>query len=231
MTNPHVCIEDLFRVHAFRDLAAQDLECLARAMLKRHCEAGQLIFLEGDAAQGLWFVTDGRVRIVKQSLNGRMQTLCLLNRGRCFGTCPLFSDDVNPASAEAVETTTLIILPQSAYRRIHHDCPNLAATLLQVYSQRITQLVHLSETLGTWSTADRINNCLLTYAEQNTPHPTVRLTHEELAVLAGTVREVVTRHLAQLEKSGVVHLEPKLITLLESTALQDSWLCRACARA
>ncbi|NWF69709.1 MAG: Crp/Fnr family transcriptional regulator [Chloroflexi bacterium] len=218
---------ELSGIPALRDLTAQDIDCLTQVMVKQFYQAGQLIFLEGERARGIWFVVSGLVRIVKQSSTGRIQTLCALNRGRCFGTCPLFSSEINPATAEALEPTTLAVLPQTAFKEVSRQRPALALILLSVYGQRLAQLAHLSEALGTWSTADRINNCLLTYADYGAANPVVRLTHEELARLSGTVREVVTRHLAQLEKSAIVQAQPRLIEILNLGVLQSTWLCKA----
>ncbi len=54
----------------------------------------------------------------------------------------------------------------------------------------------------------------------------VSLTHERIADLAGTVREVVTRHLARLEKQGFVRIEPRRILITDAEALSESPLCR-----
>jgi hypothetical protein len=48
----------------------------------------------------------------------------------------------------------------------------------------------------------------------------VLLTHDKLAMLAGTGREVVTRHLSHLEKMGVIQNEPGCIRLLDVSALR-----------
>ncbi len=93
------------------------------------------------------------------------------------------------------------------------------AALLHVYSQRLESLARLSTSLSTWAVADRINDVLLTYADRIESQRVVILTHEELAALSGTVREVVTRYLASLEKAGTVRIEPGQITLVDPSAL------------
>jgi len=194
-------------------------------MIRRDYAPGQFIFFEGDPATGIWFILKGRVRIIKQSLNGRVQGLCLVNRNRCFGSCPLFDQDINPASAQALDKVTLAILPRDTLLQMIESDPGLTEALLRVYSQRLSHLARLSEGLGRWSTDMRINDCLLAYAEAGTPYPVVRLTHEKLAALAGTVREVVTRHLARLEAQAVIEIEAGQIILLNIDAI--STLCLA----
>jgi CRP/FNR family transcriptional regulator len=217
-------LEILGRIGAFRDLSNSRREALATAMVRRTYMPGQLIFLEGDPSCGLWFIVEGRVRIIKQSRNGRVQGLCLVDRGKCFGSCPLFDGDRNPANAQAIDNVTLLVLPSEALQRFVQQEPDVASVLLRIFSQRLSHLAKLGEGLGTREVGHRINDCILAYAEERAPHPVVSLTHDKLASMAGTVREVVTRHLAKLESEGVVRVEPGQIIVLDADALEGSCL-------
>jgi CRP-like cAMP-binding protein len=104
------------------------LERLASVMVRQTYTADQLIFLEGDPAVGLWFLLDGRVKIIKQSVHGRIQGLCLMQPGKCFGSCPMFGIDTNPASAEAVDDVTLLILPRDALQNLTQHNPDIQST-------------------------------------------------------------------------------------------------------
>lgn len=211
--------DELREIPAFDRLPDEQIRSLAGVMVRRHYVSGQVIFIEGEQARSLWFVFQGRVKIIKQSLNGRIQGLCLMNRGKCFGSCPLFDMQKNPATAQALENVTLFLLPEDAVQQLKAHDPELVKALLHIYSQRLEHLAHVSEVLGSWTVPDRINDCLLTYSTRDAAEPTVNLTHEKLATLSGTVREVVTRHLNLLEKEGVVRNESGRIILLNTDAL------------
>lgn len=143
-----------------------------------------------------------------------------MNSGKCFGSCPLFSFETNPATAQAIDEVTLLILPQEEYNHLVHGDAQFAAALLRIYSQRLAHLAHVSEGLGAWRAGDRINDCLLTYADRVTPQPIVHLSQEKLADLAGTAREVVTRHLSQLKAAGIIEVAPGRILIRDSDALK-----------
>ncbi len=224
MGNHQVNVEELQNISALHHMQPEQLEHLAAIMIRRTYTAGQLIFLEGNQASGIWFILEGRVIIAKQSFNGRAQGLCLVDRVKCFGGCPMFDGEINLANAQAVDDVTLLILPQSNLQRLIQNNPELSWVLLQIFSRRLVHLAQLSEGLGTWTTAQRINDCLLAYCDQSEPHPIVFLTHENLAALSGTVREVVTRHLSRLEKGGFIQIEPGKITLLDKGALHSPCL-------
>lgn len=201
-------------------MTPEQLEHLAAVMVHKLYTPGQIIFLDGEPTIGLWFVIDGQVKIVKQSMSGRILSLCILRTGTCFGSCPLFSQDTNPATAEALTQVTLLILPQRELDYYRKRDPIIAQALLRIYSQRFAHLARLSEGLATWSVGERINDTLLTYADTVEQTQQVLLTHEKLADLAGTARELVTRHLTQLEHDGIVRVEPGKITLLSPARLR-----------
>lgn len=218
-------IDELQHIPAFKEMQASQLAHLATIMVRQTYAPGQIIFIEGEQSRSLWFVFEGRVKIIKQSLNGRIQGLCLMNRGKCFGSCPLFDMADNPATAQALDNVTLFILPKDALHQLRERDSHLVTALLHIYSQRLEHLAHVSEVLGAWTVSDRINDCLITYARQIEHEPTVELTHERLAVLSGTVREVVTRHLIDLEKEGVVRNETGRVVILKPGALLPPCCC------
>ena len=214
-----VQIDELAEIPAFHQLPPEQIQSLADVIIRQQYAPGQVIFVEGERATSLWFVAMGRVKIIKQSLNGRIQGLCLVNRGKCFGSCPLFDMETNPATAQALDDVTLYILPKQAMRQLQEHDPQLVKVLLHIYSQRLEHLSKVSEVLGSWTVSDRINDCLLTYVNHGKSQVAVELTHEKLAELSGTVREVVTRHLKHLEKEGIVRNETGRILILNTDAL------------
>lgn len=217
--------DELRDMPAFRSLPLEQIQSLAAVMVRRHYAPGQIIFIEGEPGGSLWFVAQGRVKIIKQSLNGRIQGLCLMNRGTCFGSCPLFDMRKNPATAQALDKVTLFVLPADAVQQLKERDPHLVKALLYIYSQRLEHLARVSEVLGSWTVADRINDCLLTYANHETQQPVVQLTHEEIAGLVGTAREVVTRHLKLLEREGIIRNESGRIFILSLSALLPACAC------
>lgn len=217
---------ELSEVSAFQALPSDQLERMAAVMVRQTYAPGQIIFVEGETTRSLWFVAQGQVKIIKQSLNGRIQGLCLMDRGKCFGSCPLFMIEKNPATAQALTEVTLFVLPEEAFQQLTARDPQLVKVMLHIYSQRLEHLAHVNEVLGAWTIPDRINDCLLTYANRSAAQPVVELTHEKLAALSGSVREVVTRHLLRLEKAGIIHCETGRIIILNPDALLPPCACK-----
>lgn len=217
-----ISVIELRKLKSFAKLSDEQIQKISQSMVRRTYTPGQFIFLEGDDSTGLWFILDGKVKIIKQSSSGRMQGLCLVDSGKCFGSCPLFdSGDSNPADAQALTDVTLAVIPRQRIQDLIYSDVSIATTLLQIYHDRMDLLARLGECLGTWTVGMRINDCLIAHAEMEIDTLHVKLTHEDIATLVGTAREVVSRHLAELESINVIECNPGVIHLLELEALKS----------
>ena len=212
--------DELRKIVPFRAIDETQLEGIAQYLIRRTYTPGQFIFFEGEETIGLWFILEGRVKIIKQSVNGRLQGLCLASRGKCFGSCPLFDEETNPADAQALTEVTLAVLPRDALQHLIYNDAAIAKVLLGVYNDRVGLLAKLGESLGTYPVNIRINDCLIAHAVVSEAQSIVRLTHEEVATLVGTAREVVTRHLSELENQKLIETHPGKIVLLDIESLK-----------
>ena len=151
-----------------------------------------------------------------------MQGLCHVNRGKCFGSCPLFDADENPADAQALTDVTLGVLPRDVLQHLIYNDAELALCLMNIYNDRMGLLARLGESLGTWTVGMRINDTLIAYAQnaEDGKH-IVNLTHEAIANLVGTAREVVTRHLQELEIGEIISTAPSMITIHNLNGLKE----------
>ena len=220
MTKTAFTIAELRELASFANVEEKQLVLIAQSVIRRTYAPGQFIFFEGEEAIGLWFIVEGRVKIMKHSMNGRLQGLCVANRGQCFGSCPLFDEGTNPADAQALTEVTLAIIARDVLQQLVYNDAAIAQVLLAVYNDRVGLLARLGETLAIWPIGVRINDCLIAHAVAAETHPIVRLTHEEVATLVGTAREVVTRHLSELEHQSLIETHPNRIVLLDVESLK-----------
>lgn len=218
-----VALKDVQMIKALAHLTHEQHAQLAQVMYRRDYQPGEFIFFEGEIARGIWFILQGKVRIIKHSTGGRIQGLCITSPGKCFGGCPLFDGDINPASAQALDSVTLLILDDKSRAELEQRDPDFLWTLLQIFSQRLDLLSKLSEGLGAWKVSTRINDCLVTHSNAEM---IVELTHEKLAEMVGTAREVVTRHLQDLEKNNIIQTEAGRITILAIEELKTGCLAQ-----
>lgn len=215
---PELELEDLSDLDAFAQLDAAAQAALRQALVSRPFAPGQILFLEGEPAHGVWFVRGGRVRIYKLARDGREQALCIAEARTCAG-CPLFFGGTNPASAEALDYGSLWFLPAAALGPLLERYPQIGAALLRLLAERERVLVHVASTLALGCVAQRVAQVLLTETRGATG-AVVRLTHAELAQRVGVAREVVSRLLSRWRRSGILVSRRGAIVVRDPEALQ-----------
>jgi CRP-like cAMP-binding protein len=217
-----VSVRELRSLHSafFEALAADDLEALGSAMLKRSYPAGQIVLLEGAASSVLYVVQAGRLKLFKTSSRGREQVLRLLRPGDMFNEVAVFDEGPNPASAQAIEDCTLYLLRRRDLLRFVAERPGVALALTRTFARRLREALTLVEDLAFRDVTSRLAKILL---EGQDAAP--RLTQELLAAMAGSRREVVGRALKALSQEGAVKLERGRIHVRDRQVLERlAWM-------
>lgn len=206
-------------------LTATELEELAARAVRKHFRAGELLFSEGDACEGLHIVARGRVRIYKSSASGREQVLGVEGPGAAVAELPVFDGGPYPASVVAVEETDTAFLTRAAFQGYCMEHPAVALKVLAGVGMRLRQLVGIIEELSFTTIRQRLIALLLRLAESGGRRTErgvefqLPSSHQELASQLGTVRELVSRNLMRLEAEGLIEVDARQIVIKNFPAL------------
>lgn len=188
---------------------------------ERRFEAGEILFYEGDPAEGLWVIGAGRVKISKLSPTGREIMLTVIAAPESVAEIPLFDGGPYPATVTAIQPVTAFFLHKEEFRRFCEEHPQVPMKVLAIAGRRLRQLVHLVELITFGSVRQRLAQVLLQAAgEQGSGSVEVPLTHEEIAARLGTVREVVSRNLARFQAEGFLRVVKRRVEILDAEALR-----------
>ncbi len=163
----------------------------------------------------------GHVKLFKTSSDGREQVLMIVGPGGAFNDVPVFDGGTNAAAAAAMERTSLYLLPSEHVLAAMKAHPEAALAVAKEFAGQLRQLASLVEDLSFRHVTSRVAKLLLEYAEQpGLPSPPPRLTQQEIASMVGSVREVVGRSLAALEREGAIRLDRARIVVADRDALR-----------
>lgn len=214
--------ELLRQIPYFAGLDDDALADIARSLLERRYRRGDIVFLEGERCQGLFIVGSGRVHIFKVSLEGREQVLMVAGQGETFNEVPVFDGGPNPASAQTMEASLLYLLPRDDLLRAVERYPVVARAIMSVFASHLRHLAALVEDLSFRNVTSRVARILLRQLEQEPTPAAPRLTQQQMAAMAGTAREVVSRALKALEQRGAVRIDRGRIIVTDREALMDT---------
>lgn len=197
------------------------LKALACVAVRRRYDAGQMIFVEGEPCAGLFIVESGRVKIFKLSPGGREQILHIFGAGEGFNDVAVLDGGLNPASAMAIEPTSVLVIGRPSMMDLLERYPALSRAVIENLASHARHLVSLVEDLSLRTVEGRLAKLLLEEATEDRERAPRGLTHAEMAARIGTAREVITRSLHKLEDEGVIEIERHRIIVLDRGALED----------
>jgi len=215
-----VQIDFLKSVPYFSGLSPAELDSIRQRLFEMKAERGEVILLEGEPAEALFFVVSGVVKVFKTSIEGKEQILSIVRPGESFNDVSVFDGGPNPTSAQAMGPVVLYRIKKNDLKVILSEHPQVVLNIIKVLAERVRQLVSLVEDLSFRRVIGRVARILLEHAGDGTgPRP--QLTQQEMAAMAGTVREVVARSLKALEEEGAIRLDRHRIVITDKEALQE----------
>lgn len=215
-----VQLEFLKSIAYFSGLSPTELDSVRKSIFEKTVENGEIILLEGEPAEALYFVISGVVKVFKTSAEGKEQILHLVHPGESFNDVPVFDGGPNLGSAEAMGPVVLYGIRKSDLKVVLREHPQVTLNMLQVLSQRVEHLVSLVENLSFRHVTGRVAKILLEHVGDGTGRRP-RLTHQEMAAMAGTAREMISRSLKILEEEGTIRLDRHRIVITDREALRE----------
>lgn len=217
--------EVLAQIPLFRRISAEDRERIATVAQVRTCDRGDLVFEEADPSDFFYIVVTGRVKVYKRAPEGRDVILEMFGPGGPLGAVAAYESRPYPASAAALEPSTILLVPRQAFFTLLEQHPLLVRGLLSSLSLRLVELTtRLAELTGArvetrfarlfLKLADRLGR-----PERGGLFVPLALSRQELADLTGTTIETSIRIMSRWSKEDVLRTEPDGFVLLNRPSL------------
>jgi len=202
-------------------LTADERDRLLACSRRRIFARGEVLVHEGDPADSLHLVEEGRLAVRITTAAGDTATLNILGPGDYFGELSLLDahSQARTATVSALERATTRSLSVSAFAELRRKHRAADQMLLALMARRIELLSNrLLEAM--YDGLDRrVHRRLLelvrTYADGSRGPVTVPVTQELLAELVGGTRPSVNQALQRLVHDGCVEVGRGRITVIE----------------
>ncbi|WP_152394511.1 Crp/Fnr family transcriptional regulator [Paenibacillus guangzhouensis] len=174
--------------------------------------------------EGLYFIKQGKVRLFKLNSDGKQFTSDILCEGNVFGEMKFIALGTRDHYIETIEESHICLMNKDRFENYLMERPRFMMNMIQVLSDRIAQMSHLTQNLALGNLHDKILYIIKRLANQfgYSAHDAkyVRiayaLSHQEIANLVGATREAVTTALQELVKDGMIQTGFKTIYLHRS---------------
>ena len=181
--------------------------------------ANSIVFHQGDPCSNYLLVLDGSVKVLTRAENGREIVLyrlasgdsCVLTTSCLFGNVPY------PAEGSTETAVTALSIPARAFKKAIQESDAFRTLVFQTFTAHLASVIALVEEVAFGRLSSRLARYLLKQAASG---PRINITHQALATELGSAREVISRQLKELEKTGMVTLQRGCILLQDMDALK-----------
>ena len=217
--------ELLARVPLLSDLESGELERIAQVAIPRSFPKGARVFHEGDESDACYVIREGEVRVTREHSDGRAIALATLGPGELFGELAMLDGGVRSASVETLTDAELLAVSATDMRGLLERNASITAKLVVALTRRLRETNERISRQSFQTVPSRVAGVLSQLVAAESAEPgrdgvTIRMNQVDLAQLAGTSRESVSRFLAVLERAGVVRVGRGRVTVLEPSRLR-----------
>jgi CRP/FNR family cyclic AMP-dependent transcriptional regulator len=218
-------VELIRSVPLFAELEEDELERVARVAVPRSYPDATRVFHEGDTSDACYVVRSGTFRVTREHPDGRAITLATLAEGDIVGELAMLDGEVRSASLETLGGEgELLALPANDVRGLLERNPEITVKMVAALTRRLRATNERISRQSFQTVPSRVAGVLSQLVADESPdgskhEVTIRMNQADLAQLAGTSRESVSRFLADLVRSGVVRAGRGQVTVLEPAKL------------
>ncbi len=180
-----------------------------------------VLFREGEPAEGIFVLLSGRVKIYKLSPDGKEHILHVVRPGQAFAEAAVFMPGGYPAYAEALQKSRTLLLPKEPFLRLLREEPTISLNIIATLSRYLKQFADRIEDLSLKDVSARVARWFLsTSLEKGRDFWDLEITKGELASQVGTVSETLSRTLRKFQDAGWLQVRGRFVKILDKAALQ-----------
>lgn len=213
-------IDFLRQIPIFEDLSDEQLDNIVKLIIHRHYRKNNLILLEEDFGDTLFIIKTGSVKITRINEEGKEVILSILRDGEFFGEMSLFDGESRSANVIAMEDSEVMIIKRSDFMEMLEKYPKIAIYLLEELARRIRHSDRHIESLSLSDAEHRVGSAILRLAEDLGIHRAGIVSIEDMplqqdvANMAGTSRETVSRMLKMLENKKLIERDGRKLKII-----------------
>jgi CRP/FNR family transcriptional regulator, cyclic AMP receptor protein len=209
----------LRNVPIFADLEDKDLEKIVKLGTHQKYKKGNIVVLERESGAALFVIISGKAKVVRMDEDGREVILSIFGPGEFFGEMSLLDGLARSASVVATEKSELFMIHRRDFLGLLHDFPTVSISLLSELAMRLRKADMQIKSLSLKDAAGRIANVLLMLADdvgifrKGKAEIDDLPLQQDIANMAGTSRETVSRVIHQFSESGEVQTKGNKLTI------------------
>ncbi len=214
--------QDLRQVVVFENATDDDLKLILQNSITRSIEESSFFFFQGDAAEYLYILTSGQVKLMQSNPNGQQVNLRTLYAWQMFGALgAVRAEATYPASAQALENSTALAIPSKFLHSMLETRPYLSFDLMKLMTSYIQEMQARYRELATERVEQRVANALIRLAGQSGVKSKkeagieLSFSRQDVAEMTGSTLYTISRLLSDWERQGIIKTGREKIQIIK----------------
>jgi len=190
-----------------------------------HVKKGAVIFHEGSAVEGVYFINEGKAKVHKKWGEDKELIVRVAGKSAILGHRGLGKTMIYPVSATALEPTSLCFIDLAFFYATTKVNPDFTFKLMMFFAEELQESEKNMRNLAHMTVKGRIAHVLLLLEEKfgvtTDGSIDIALSRQDLASLAGTTYETVFRILTELAEENYIIATKRNIALKDKVNLKQ----------
>jgi len=222
-------LDVLRSIPLFSELTDEEIKKISETSVAQVYKKDNMVLIEEEVGSTMFIILNGRVKISRISDEGREVILSILVDGDFFGEMSILDGQTRSANAVTLEDTELLIVRRENFLRMLHDHPQIAINLLKELAHRLRRSDSQIKSLSLQNALGRVASTILRIADDSGTIKQGKVEiaslppQQDLANMAGTSRETISRVIKSLSQLGYVKKEGSKLIILEYDRFQQDF--------
>ena len=216
------------KVPIFENLNDEELLEIVNKINHKEYSKGDVIFAEGNVANTLYFINEGKIKLYKYTKDGKEQILHILSEGDFFGELELIKPSKYGFNSKAIVDAKICTLTKDEMKDIMMGNPEISIKVLETIGERLSKVENLVQNLATNDVDSRMAYLVIDlmekYGEKAGDNISINLplSREDMASFIGVTRETISRKLKKFEDENLIKIVgTKNIIILDEKGLKN----------
>ena len=194
----------LSNISLFSSMSPEHLQVLEQFSTTRHYPKGVMLIMEGSENNQLFIIRSGKVSVFVNDEEGKQANLNYMGVGEHFGELSLLDGNPGSASVMTVTECELTTLSRNSFHEFLIDEPELSIRLIEELVGRIRALTDNVKNLALFDVYGRVIKTLMRLSNTEKCIENPKPTHQDIANMVGSSREMVSRIMKELVTGGYI---------------------------
>ena len=222
-------VSSLKNIPLFSELEDDDLLAISKVAVRQTFRKDNMVLIEEEVGSTMFIILDGRVKISRISDEGREVILSIMSEGDFFGEMSILDGQARSANVVTLDDSTIMIIHREDFLQMMHDFPQIAINLLKELAHRLRRSDSQIKSLSLQNATGKVASTLLRIADDSGKIHLGQVEipklppQQDLANMAGTSRETISRVLKSLSEKGYLRKQGNKLIILDYESFRQDF--------